>query len=270
MATQLTLENDNLVAIPNAPEKPETAMDYGSCSHCYHFKDHVSNCDCKKTIAKWLETMKSLPRYLVTETPDVSNFKQHIKPGEYYEWTGGAKQFGVCEVCNKQGLRNCSEFDKCSGAKFLIELTPKPSPVSEETVKEIESLENIKELSEETDLSLERFMEDFNKPVIEETLTVSSDAMITHVSSKVEEESEDEPISKVQEIYEKHTGTNMELMYIMTPRENILAAMNEYADQQLSDFKSKIIQEIEKLEFYETVPDYRHACKEIIDLIKSA
>ena len=36
-----------------------------------------------------------------------------------------------------------------------------------------------------------------------------------------------------EEIYEKHVGSNMELQYLPTPKENVLAAMEEYAQQQL-------------------------------------
>jgi len=34
-----------------------------------------------------------------------------------------------------------------------------------------------------------------------------------------------------EEIYEKWTGTNMELQYIPTPKENVLAMMEEYKNQ---------------------------------------
>lgn len=33
-----------------------------------------------------------------------------------------------------------------------------------------------------------------------------------------------------EEIYEKHTGANMEMEYLPTPKANILAAMDEYAE----------------------------------------
>ena len=44
----------------------------------------------------------------------------------------------------------------------------------------------------------------------------------------------------IDEIYEKHTGTNMELEYIPTPKENVIAAMKEFADQEV-DSNSKAI-----------------------------
>jgi len=39
---------------------------------------------------------------------------------------------GVCETCNKQGLRNCGYFNECTGAKIIVDkdsilnLMPKP------------------------------------------------------------------------------------------------------------------------------------------------
>lgn len=39
-----------------------------------------------------------------------------------------------------------------------------------------------------------------------------------------------------EDIYEKHTGTNMELQYIPTPKENVLEMMDEYAKQQSIEF----------------------------------
>lgn len=37
------------------------------------------------------------------------------------------KVFGVCETCQKQGLRNCGYFDECSGAKIYAEISHQSS-----------------------------------------------------------------------------------------------------------------------------------------------
>lgn len=55
-------------------------------------------------------------------------------------------------------------------------------------------------------------------------------------------------IKEIEGIYKNHTGTNMELEYIPTPKKNVLAAMQEYADLKVAQERQRVSKLVEALE----------------------